>query len=165
MNLNEVTIRTDLRPGDLGFVMYRHGVLYNREYRYGLSFEVYVGEGLTEFYRNYDPEADRVWVCEHRGQIIGFLLLMHRDPRVGQLRYFYLEPEYRGIGLGKKLMQLYVEFLKSRKYASSYLWTTDELEAAASLYTRHGFRLTMEKESTAFGKLLREQRYDLVISD
>ena len=158
-----MTIRTDLRPGDLGYVIHRHGVLYSREYGYGVSFEVYVGEGIAEFYRNYDPERDRVWVCEYGGRIVGFLLLMHRELGVAQLRYFYLEPEYRGIGLGKRLMELYVEFLISRDYQSSYLWTTNELGAAASLYLRHGFRLAAEKESTAFGKLLREQRYELAV--
>jgi GNAT superfamily N-acetyltransferase len=163
MNLNDVTIRTDLRSGDLGYVVYRHGVLYSREYDYGLSFEMYVAEGIAEFYRNYDPELDRVWICEHGDVIVGFLLLMHRDRAVAQLRYFYLEPEYRGAGLGKRLMELYMEFLVSRKYRTSYLWTTNELGAAAALYTRHGFRLKAEKESTAFGKSLFEQRYDLVI--
>jgi GNAT superfamily N-acetyltransferase len=165
MNVNEVTIRTDLRPGDLGYVIYRHGVLYSREYGYGLSFESYVGEGIAEFYRNYDPELDRVWICEYGGQIVGFLLLMHRDKGVAQLRYFYLEPEYRGIGLGKKLMESYMDFMISKGYRSSYLWTTHELDAAAVLYTRHGFRLTAEKESGMFGKRLREQRYDWLIGD
>jgi peptidyl-dipeptidase Dcp len=124
---------------------------------------MYVGEGIVEFYRNYDPGADGVWVCEHEGRIVGFLLLMHRDRGVAQLRYFYLEPEYRGIGLGKKLMQLFMDLLMTREYRSSYLWTTNELGVAAALYTRYGFRLTAEKESTAFGRPLREQRYDLMI--
>src|SRR5207244_11080205 len=68
-----------------------------------------------------------------------------------------IEPKYRSIGLGKKLMQLYMEFLRRGHYQSSYLWTTHELEAAASLYKRYGFKLTEEKESTAFGKRLKEQ--------
>jgi GNAT superfamily N-acetyltransferase len=164
MNLHDVTIRTNLQPGDLGYVMYRHGVLYSREYGFGISFETYVGETLAEFYRNYDPELDRVWVCEHRNIIVGFLLLMHREKGVAQLRYFYLEPEYRGIGLGKRLMELFIEFLAARGYSSAYLWTTSELDSAATLYKRHGFRLTEEKSSTAFGKLLYEQRYDLSLS-
>jgi ribosomal protein S18 acetylase RimI-like enzyme len=165
MNLNDLTIRTDLRPGDLGYVVYRHGVLYSREYDYGVSFEIYVAEGLAEFYRNYDPELDGVWICGHGDVIVGFLLLMHRDREVAQLRYFYLEPEYRGMGLGKRLMKLFMESLVSRNYRTSYLWTTSELEAAASLYMRYGFKLTIEKESTAFGKPLLEQRYDLMIGD
>ncbi len=163
MNLSDVTIRTELRPGDLGFVMHRHGVLYGREYGYGISFESYVGEGLAEFYKHYDPGLDGVWIAEHGDRIVGFLLLMHREKGIAQLRYLYLEAGYRGIGLGKKLMELFMQFLKSRNYRSAYLWTTHELESAASLYTRHGFRITEEIPSTAFGKALREQRYDLAL--
>jgi len=159
----EISIRTTLRPGDLGYVVYRHGKLYGDEYGYGVSFESYVAAGLAEFYKSYDPLKDRVWIAEHKGVIVGFLLLMHRENNSAQLRYFYLEADYRGIGLGKKLMELFVEFLRSCNYTSSYLWTTDELAAAAALYKKAGFRLTEEKESTAFGKSLKEQRYDLVV--
>jgi N-acetylglutamate synthase-like GNAT family acetyltransferase len=161
--LESVRIRTELSPGDLGYVIYRHGKLYGEEYQYGISFETYVGAGMYEFYKNYDPEIDRVWICEHDNRIVGFVLLMHRENNTAQLRYLYLEPEYRGIGLGKKLMQLYMNFLKEKGYQSSYLWTTHELYSAASLYKRHGFELTEEKQSTAFGKPLKEQRYELLI--
>jgi GNAT superfamily N-acetyltransferase len=161
--LENIHIRTWLKPGDLGYVIYRHGKLYGEEYRYGISFETYVGAGMYEFYKNYNPALDRVWIVEHDSSIIGFVLLMHRENGVAQLRYFYLEPQYRGMGLGKKLMNCYMDFLKEKGYQSSYLWTTHELQAAASLYTRHGFKLTEEKESTAFGKPLKEQRYDLLI--
>lgn len=164
ITLDDIQIRTELRPGDLGYVMYRHGKLYGEEYDYGISFETYVGFGLHEFYKNYDRAMDRAWICEHENKVIGFILLMHRDNSVAQLRYFYLEPEYRGIGLGKKLLSLYMEFLRAKGYRSAYLWTTHEQQAAASLYRQYGFRLTNEKESTAFGKLLREQRYELVVT-
>jgi len=161
--MENIRIRTQLKPGDLGYVIYRHGKLYGEEYNYGISFEIYVGAGMYEFYKNYDPDRDRAWICELDNNIIGFVLLMHRENNTAQLRYFYLEPEYRGIGLGKKLMQLYMDFLKEKGYQSSYLWTTHELHSAASLYKRHGFRLTEEKQSDAFGKPLKEQRYDLLV--
>jgi peptidyl-dipeptidase Dcp len=86
---------------------------------------------------------------------------MHRENNTAQLRYFYLEAEYRGIGLGKKLMNLYMDFLKDAGYVASYLWTTHELPAAAHLYKSYGFKLTDEMDSTAFGKPLKEHRYDL----
>jgi len=159
--LSDIRIRNNLEPGDLGYVIHLHGRLYAAEYAYGIPFEAYVAAGLYEFYRNYDPAMDRVWICEHLGTIVGFVLLMHRENNAAQLRYFLIEPEYRGLGLGKKLMDLYMEWLRGRGYRSSYLWTTHELAAAASLYKRHGFTLTEEKESTAFGKKLKEQRYDL----
>jgi peptidyl-dipeptidase Dcp len=83
--------------------------------------------------------------------------------KAAQLRYFLIEPEYRGIGLGSKLMTLYMDFLRECGYRESYLWTTHELDTAAFLYKRVGFKLIEEKESSAFGKPLREQRYNLVL--
>jgi peptidyl-dipeptidase Dcp len=94
--------------------------------------------------------------------MIGFLLLMDRG-EAAQLRYFLIEPEYRGIGLGSKLLNLYMGFLRECGYKASYLWTTHELITAAALYKRLGYKLTEEKESNSFGKPLREQRYDLIL--
>jgi GNAT superfamily N-acetyltransferase len=162
ISLDDIAIRTEFRPGDIGYVTYLHGTLYSKEYGYGPQFESYVAKGLCEFYEKYEPRRNRVWVCEHRGRMIGFLLLMDRG-LASQLRYFLIEPEYRGIGLGTKLLNLYMDFLHECGYKSSYLWTTHELSTAALLYQRHGFKLTEEKESSAFGKPLREQRYDLVL--
>ena len=162
ISLDDISIRTELRPGDIGYVIHLHGVLYEREYGYRVQFESYVAKGLCEFYEKYNPERNRVWICEHDDRMIGFLLLMDRG-NAAQLRYFLIEPEYRGIGLGSKLLNLYMDFLRECSYEESYLWTTHELAAAASLYRRHGFKLTEEKESTAFGKSLTEQRYDLTL--
>ncbi len=162
ISLDNVSIRTELRSGDIGYVTYLHGALYHREYNYGLQFETYVAKGLCEFYEKYNPERNRIWACEHDSRIIGFLLLMDRG-RAAQLRYFLIEPEYRGIGLGSKLLNLYLDFLRDCGYRVSYLWTTHELTTAAFLYKRLGFKLTEEKESTSFGKPMREQRYELVL--
>lgn len=160
LQLEDIHIRTTLQPGDIGYIIYLHGWLYSREYQYGIGFESYVAEGLVEFYRQYDPVRDRVWVCEHAGKIVGFLLLMHR-PEAAQLRYFILHPDYRGIGLGKTLMTLYIDFLQEAGYTASYLWTTSELPAAASLYKRHGFILAGEKPAyDPFGKNVVEQKYE-----
>ncbi|MHA4808936.1 GNAT family N-acetyltransferase [Flavitalea flava] len=157
-----ITIRTELRPGDLGYLIYLHGHLYGNEYQFGIIFETYVAQGIHEFYQQYDSQKDRVWICEDGKRIVGFLLLMHRGENTAQLRYFILEPEYRGIGLGKRLMALYMDHLRNEGYQHAYLWTTNEQVTAAALYIRHGFRLTEEKHSDAFGKPLYEQRYDLV---
>jgi peptidyl-dipeptidase Dcp len=165
INLNDITIRTILQPGDIGYVTYMHGHLYRQEYGYGVSFEAYVAQGLYEFYKNYDAQLDCVWIAEHEGKIVGFLLLMHRQPAEAQLRYFILHPTYRGIGLGKKLAALYMDHLKRNGYKKSYLLTTDELFTAAHIYQKMGFILTEEIASTAFGKPLKEQRYDMVINN
>jgi len=162
ISLDDISIRNELIPGDLGNVIRMHGELYSREYGYGLQFEDYVAKGVCEFYENYDPKRDRVWVCEHDERIVGFLLLMHRS-LAAQLRYFLIEPGYRGIGLGGKLIGMCMQFLRECGYKECYLWTTNELPAAAHLYKRVGFVLTEEKDTTNFGKPVTEQRYDLVL--
>jgi N-acetylglutamate synthase-like GNAT family acetyltransferase len=162
--LEDITIRSELRPGDIGAVIHLHGAYYGREHGFGIQFETYVALGLHEFYERYDRTRDRFWLCEHQGRLIGCLLLMHRPEEAAQLRYFLVMPEYQGIGLGKRLMELFMQFLAECRYRTAYLWTVEGLPAAASLYRRFGFRLTEEKPSTAFGKPLKEQRYDLVVA-
>lgn len=164
IKLSDIAIRTELKPGDIGYVIHMHGRLYKQEYNYGIEFETYVAAGLAEFYQQYITEKDGVWICEHNNRMIGFLLLMHRAD-VAQLRYFIIEPAYRGIGLGNKLMDLFMQRLKLCQYKSAYLWTTDELRASAHLYQKFGFTRTSEKASTAFGKLVKEQRYELVLPE
>ena len=157
--LSDISIRTTLQPGDLGYIAYLHGTVYANEYNFGISFDIYVAKTLAEFYEHYDPLNNRFWICEHQNKIIGCIALMNRGDEA-QLRYFLILPEYRGIGLGKKLMSLWMEFMKECKYKKCYLLTTDGLPAAANLYTSNGFTLTGETPSTAFGKPLIEQRYD-----
>ncbi|HEY0653205.1 MAG TPA: GNAT family N-acetyltransferase [Chryseosolibacter sp.] len=159
ITLSEVAIRTTLQPGDLGYITYLHGKLYKAEYNFGTAFEAYVAKGLIEFYELFDERSNRIWICEHSGQIVGCIALMSRGAEA-QLRYFLILPEYRGIGLGKKLMSLYMDFLHQCGYRKSYLLTTDELHVAARLYEACGFRLTDQTETTGFGKRLIEHRYE-----
>jgi len=162
ITLNDISIRTELRSGDIGYVTYLHGLLYKREYNYGIEFESYVAKGLHEFYEYYDPSNNRVWVCEYEGKMVGFILLMNRGD-AAQLRYFILTPECRGIGLGNKLMKLFMSFLEECNYKSCYLWTTEELHSAAHLYKKYGFQLVEEKKSEAFGKPVVENKYEYVV--
>ncbi|HEY1871793.1 MAG TPA: GNAT family N-acetyltransferase [Chitinophagaceae bacterium] len=163
--IDDVTIRTDLKPGDIERIIQMHGSLYQREYQFTPAFEEYVAQGLQEFIKRYDPVRDRVWICEQDVHLIGFLLLMHRPERLAQLRYFILEPDFRGKGLGKRLMDLFMKFLKEVNYYGAYLWTTNAQIEAAVLYNRYGFKLTEEKKSNAFGRPLIEQRYDYRLSE
>lgn len=162
IQLKDIQIRTTLQPGDMGYIIHLHGKLYKNEYNYGVEFESYVAKGFHEFYQQYDPATNRVWICEHQNEIVGFMLLMNRGA-AAQLRYFIILPGYRGIGLGNKLMELYTEFLKECRYSSSYLWTTDELDTAAHLYKKFGFTLAEQKESEAFGKPVVENKYELLL--
>ncbi|WP_431215830.1 GNAT family N-acetyltransferase [Puia sp. P3] len=90
-----------------------------------------------------------------------FLALMHRGEGSAQLRYFLLQPECRGLGLGKRMMEDFMCYLREKGYQHCYLWTTVEQKTAIALYRRYGFVLVEEKTSSTFGKELTEQKYEL----
>lgn len=159
VSLDAITIRHDLRPGDLGYLIYLHGDQYRREFNYPVEFEAYVVEGVLEFYKQYDPARNRIWICEHAGERVGFLVLLDRGT-AAQLRYFIFKPAYRGIGLGKRLMDLFMEFMDACGYDAAFLLTTEEQVSATALYKRYGFVLTRETSGAIFGKVLNEQRYE-----
>lgn len=162
ISLEDIQIRNHLLPGDIGFLLQAHSELYHLEHDFGVIFDKYVAEGLVEFLNQAQPNRNRIWMCDHYHNRIGFIMLMDRGA-VAQLRYFFLYPEYRGIGLGGHLMNCFMEELKAQQFKGAYLWTANGLPAAAHLYRKHGFDLVEEVPSTAFGKELLEQKYELWI--
>ncbi|QES87325.1 GNAT family N-acetyltransferase [Rhizosphaericola mali] len=156
-----IIVRTELKPGDASFIIYKQALLYNTEYNFGLDFENYVMKGVSEFLKNYNPDKDRVWICECDGQMIGSLVLVHKENNVAQLRYFFIDAQFRGHGLGKKLMGLFMDYYHSQKFSSAFLWTMDGLDSAIALYKKFGFCLTQEIRSKTFGKEVLEKRLDL----
>lgn len=159
--MTRFSIRNTLMPGDLGQVAYLHGRIYAEEHGFSFGFETYVMESLVEFYTQYDPEKDRVWVVESQGKMVGFLSLMHRPDNQAQLRYFILEKDYRGVGLGKELLKEWMAFFHEKGYSAAYLYTTSGLDSAAHLYESVGFRKVSEKQSEDFGVPLHEILYRL----
>lgn len=162
INVEDISIRTELRPGDIGHITSRHGVLYAEEYGWGIEFESYVAAGLHEFYREFDSAKDCIWIAEYEGKIVGSVLVKSRGESA-QLRYFYIEPEYRSLGLGKKLWGIALDFVTGHNFKIAYLLTTSELLRAAYLYTSTGFLLAEEITTTSFGKEVVEQKYILTL--
>ncbi len=157
---DEITIRTDLRPGDVGSITYLHGVLYAREHGWDHTFEAYVAGPLSEFaLRNNARE--RIWIVERGARVVGSIAIVEVSAEQAQLRWFQLRPELRGRGLGKQLMRDAMQFCRDRGYRSVLLWTVAGLEASRHLYLSTGFTLTSEDEHRQWGAVVTEQRYDL----
>jgi len=154
-------IRNTLLPGDLSQVALLHAKIYFEEHGFDLGFEAYVMESLVEFYRNYDSLKDKVWVVESEGRVVGFLLLMHRPNNQAQLRYFILEKSFRGNGIGRQLMEEWMEFYFQAGYSEAYLYTTIGLDPAIHLYEAFGFKKKSERQSEDFGISMHEILYRL----
>jgi GNAT superfamily N-acetyltransferase len=155
-----VTVRTDLRPGDLGSIVRLHGTVYARERGWDATFEAYVAAPLAEFVLS-GSGRQRLWVAERGGQVIGCIAVVAASGGTAQLRWFLVEPSVRGAGLGGRLLAEALAFCRGSGYTSVVLWTERSLEAAARLYRAAGFRLVEEKPGRLWGADVVEQKYEL----
>jgi GNAT superfamily N-acetyltransferase len=165
MSTHDITIRHDLRPGDMGRVIAQHGELYAKEYGFDHGFEAYVAETVAEFGKLARPGLDRLWVAERAGQHLGSIAIIGREDGLAQLRWFLVDLDARGAGLGRRLVAEALAFCRSAAYRSVCLWTVNGLDVAAHLYVEAGFRKTETKPAVAlWGVTLSEERYDLTLS-
>jgi GNAT superfamily N-acetyltransferase len=160
------TIRTGLWPGDLGWIVHRHGVLYREEHGFDTTFEAYVARTMGEMAERASTR-DRIWIAEREvagsrpDDIVGCIAIVQVSPTQGQLRWFYLEPLARGRGLGMRLVGEAIGFCRESRFESVILWTVDLLTAAARLYEAAGFRKVEERPGRRYGVDLVEERYEL----
>ena len=156
---DHVLIRTR-EPGDAGYVCYMHMKYYGERYGFKPVFEYYVMKGLAEFLR--DPGESRLWIAEIDNSIIGSIAIV-KTPRGAQLRWFLVDAEHQGNGIGRKLMNTAMQFCKERGYKHMFLWTTNILDAARHLYKEFGFKPVEENTNNEWtdGTII-EERWEFV---
>jgi DNA-binding MarR family transcriptional regulator/GNAT superfamily N-acetyltransferase len=150
------------RPGDMGWIVHRHGVLYSQEYGYDEHFEALVAEIVAEFVKNFDSERERCWIAERDGEILGSIFLVKGPSKsIAKLRLLFVEPKARGLGIGRRLVEECVRFAHETGYRKIILWTQSELGAARHIYQKAGFRCIKEEPHHSFGKDLVAETWEL----
>lgn len=154
-------IRTSLEPGDIGYIIYLHGVLYAQEYDLDQTFEGDVAIRMGEFAKTYDARKDHFTVAVLDGKIVGSIVINGLSDETAQLRWFLVHPDARGRGLGRQLIDGALAFCREKGYKKVTLWTISELKAAAHLYRQAGFTVTREETHEIWGAPRTEQEYEL----
>ncbi len=148
------------QPGDLGWVVHRHGAVYAQEYGYNEQFEALVAEIVAHFVQRYDAKRERCWIAERDGELVGSVFLVARSKTVAQLRLLLVEPRARGSGLGTRLVDECVRFARQAGYRKIMLWTQSELVAARRLYQGAGFHVVRKERNSSFGKDLVSETWE-----
>lgn len=160
----DIKIRNDLRPGDVGALIHLHGWIYAEECGYNHIFEAYVCKTFYDFLLNYSPQKDSLWFAEVNGQMIGAIAIVGHSAIRAQLRWFILHPAFRGKGIGKTLLSESIAYCKDKGYQQVFLETTEDQEKAIAMYMKVGFMKVAEHENKTWGKALVEQTFELKLS-
>ncbi|NUK05776.1 MarR family transcriptional regulator [Streptomyces lunaelactis] len=162
----EGPVLRDPGPGDLGWVVQRHGALYAAEYGWNADFEGLVARIVADFAQDHDPHLERVWIAELEGRPVGSVMCVRDDaPATARLRLLLVEPEARGHGLGDQLVRGVVDFARDVGYRELVLWTNDVLTGARRIYQRAGFTLVAEKPHRSYGVDLVGQDWRLPLQE
>jgi DNA-binding MarR family transcriptional regulator/N-acetylglutamate synthase-like GNAT family acetyltransferase len=149
------------RPGDMGWVIERHGAVYDREWGWGEPFEALVAGIVTRFMERHDPRRERAWIAEHGGERVGSIFLVAKTTTVAKLRLLLVEPDTRGLGVGQRLVRACVRFARAAGYSRIVLWTQSILDPARHIYAKEGFRLIGQEPNHEFGRGLVSETWEM----
>ena len=144
-------------PGDLGWVLQRHGAVYAAEYGWDSDFEAYVARIVAGYLQARDPRRAAMWIAELDGVPAGSVCCVPEDEATARLRLLLVEDWARGLGIGGRLVGEALRFARQAGYERIVLSTYDVLASARRIYERAGFtRFSAQPEHSYGHELIAE---------
>lgn len=142
MSDKDISYQEGFQPGYLGRMVQLQGEHYDVFHAVpGMNFEVMMARQLCEFHEQYDAQRDLLLTAHAGNRLVGYLAVVgSQQYRPGaRLRWFMVEADYRGEGIGRELLRRALEFCRRLGFKSVWLWTVEQLETARRLYDEAGF--------------------------
>lgn len=150
------------RKEDISYVIDRQLSLYEAERQFTTDiWKNYLTQGVISLVERFDSKKDCIFILECDENPAGCVAITHTENNVAQLRYFFLEPELRGLGVGTDLLNRALDFCCEREYSHVFLWTVSAQEAARTLYKKAGFEITETSENESWGISVLEEKWEL----
>jgi GNAT superfamily N-acetyltransferase len=161
--MSDIKITKGYIPGSIGRIVELHGTYYHEHWGFGLFFETKVATGLAEFLNCYDEKRDGFWIVLKNGRVEGSIAIdgIHANDKGAHLRWFIMSDALRGQGIGRKLINIVIDFCRNKGYRRIYLWTFEGLNSAIHLYETIGFGLTESHKGKQWGTEVTEQKFEL----
>lgn len=157
-----VTIR-GYQAGDEAYIIRRHAELYREEYGLNETFAAFVEQLVHAFAAKLNPQRECVLIAESEGRPLGSIAIADAGEGTAQLRFFLLEPEARGFGLGLKLTEAALDFARKAGYRHIFLETISILTSARTIYRRMGFRIAHTHPQADWGREVLEERWEMAL--
>jgi putative acetyltransferase len=97
-------------------------------------------EELATLPGNYSPPMGCLLLAQTGGRNIGCIAVRQLEPRVAELKRLYVQPGFRGRGIGQALVKQALAFAREAEYRAIRLDTLREMKSAIALYTAFGFK-------------------------
>ncbi len=144
-------------PGDLGWVLHRHGAVYAEEFGWNTGFEAYVARLVAEYLGMWGSPRAAGWIAEVDGVPAGSVFCVPEDDVTARLRMLLVERWARGLGIGTRLVGEVLRFARRAGYQRIVLSTYDVLASARRIYLAAGFTLVREEREHSYGHDLNAQ--------
>jgi GNAT superfamily N-acetyltransferase len=156
-----ISVHHEFVPGDLGRLIYIHGVQNFRDYGFNEVHEAFCAKIAIDFLLTPQKGRSRAWIPKKDNQVVGSILIIERPENQAQLRLLFVDDSVRGVGLGRWLVEESVRYSREAGFDAVFLWTVTGLDRAISVYESLGFIKVEEKIVEEWGGKNTEIRYDL----